>query len=255
MATSHSTSTVLVVAVAAAVLAGAAGFWSGSHLSEPPATRPEAATTEPTHIIEPQPASPLRRLEPRAQDPAKPPAAAGATVPSAAPPPAPAYRPPEALAQENDALRARVAELEQKLDVNQQLRKAEEGEPVPAPTNLAARFDQETLRRNFERSLKEAGFDGAQVTSADCTEFPCILYGEGMGGRDDFEKLNGTAGNQPYKDDRHSTYGWASADKDGTEHRRFGVAMYPSDLPKETLDALHKRMQWRIRQMQQTWAP
>jgi len=196
-----------------------------------------------------------REAHPRAERlPATPPppSAPSPAVPGLAPPVVVAA-PPEALAQANDALRARVAELEQKLKVSQELRKFEEGDAIAAPSGLDPRFEQETLRKNFERSLKEAGFDGAQVTSADCTEFPCILYGEGMGSREDFQKLDGTAGNQPYSDDDHSTYGWSTDGKDGQHHQRFAVALYPSDLPKETQDALRKRMQWRIHQMQETW--
>lgn len=242
--------------VLSALLAGALGFWGGSQLGDlrhgaepvlPSPPPPDTPVTPPeTH------ASPGRAIAPAQAIPAGargPDTASGAIVPAAAATPA-------ALARENEALRARVAELEHKLEVARQLETAEWGEPIQAPSDLDERFDQDVLRANFEAALKAAGFADAHVTSVDCTEYPCILYGEGMGSREDFSKLASTEDLAPYRGDDRMAWGFYSAGTDGGSPKpRFGVAYYPEQTSKEAKAAMSKRLDYRFRQMKATFGP
>jgi hypothetical protein len=50
--------------------------------------------------------------------------------------------------------------------------------------------------------LKELGWR-SEVTSIDCTEYPCIVYGEGSLRKSEWEKLAATGAFAEYKGDSH----------------------------------------------------
>lgn len=178
------------------------------------------------------------------------PPAPTAVSPSAAPPPtSEAVRDQEVL-----SLRAKVAQLEAALGTEVKLRAGTEGERVPVPAGLAPRLrDEKQLVSAFNAALKEAGFKG-EVSSVDCSEHPCLVFGNGFGGRGDLEKLLPTSGFAAYAKDSMSTYGFQRGpDEKDPASRFFGVAVMPSD--SESSDELKKRIEFRVRQMEQASRP
>lgn len=184
-------------------------------------------------------------------------------VPAAKPQPAvapPSSAPPSLPpAQEVVALRAKVQELEAALKIEAELRQGIEGEKVPVPAGLPARLrDEKLLVSSFNTALKEAGFPG-QVSNVDCSEHPCIVFGNGFGERGDLEKLLPTSGFAPYAKDSMSTFGFMrgagyppAADPDpGT--RFFGVAVMPPGA--EPSEELRKRIAFRVHQMEEVSRP
>lgn len=154
-------------------------------------------------------------------------------------------------AQEVVVLRAKVAELQAKLQSELELRKGTEGEKVPVPAGLPARLrDQKLLVSSFNAALKEAGFPG-QVSSVDCSEHPCIVFGNGFGERGDMEKLIPTTGFGPYAKDSMSTFGFLRGQD--PKERFFGVAVLPPDV--EASDELRKRIAFRVQQMEEVSRP
>lgn len=148
-------------------------------------------------------------------------------------------------------LEQQVAELERQLAVEQLMRQGVEGERITTPPGLPSRLrDEKQLLATFSTALKAAGFDG-QVSSIDCTEHPCIVYGTGFGERGDLDKLKGHLG--PYQDDSFSVFGFGSSDGK-KEHRFFGVAVLPgsSERPDEVTQ---KRLTFRINQMREVSQP
>ena len=193
-----------------------------------------------TVVIEVPAAVPVAKQEP-------------AVAPPSSAPPSPR---PE---QEVVTLRAKVQELEAALKIEAELRKGIEGEKVPVPAGLPARLrDEKLLVSSFNTALKEAGFPG-QVSNVDCSEHPCIVFGNGFGDRGDLEKLLPTSGFAPYAKDSMSTFGFmrgagyppAAETDPGT--RFFGVAVMPPGA--EPSEELRKRIAFRVHQMEEVSRP
>lgn len=170
----------------------------------------------------------------------------------AAPPPtaaSPATPPPDA---ELVALRARVEALQAQLESELKLRRATEGAPMRAPDGLAKRFtDEQQLVATFNAAFKEAGFDKAQVSNVDCSEYPCIVFGNGFGERDDMPKLLKAPSMGEYVDDRTSTWGFSRTADPAS--RFFAVALTPKGAERD--EALDKRIDFRVRQMEEVSRP
>ena len=165
----------------------------------------------------------------------------------------------EPIAKETETLRTRVAELETKLEQFQKERTLAEGTPLAKPAALPERFNDAALRENVTKALKEAGIPG-DVTSVDCTEYPCIVYGK-AGKRGDMDKLEATASMKGYGADHHSTHEWGVGSKqpDGTskDELYFGMALYPK-VDGETeaqKDEITKRLQVRQQEMWEAMRP
>jgi hypothetical protein len=155
------------------------------------------------------------------------------------------------LQRELEETLAELARVQAELRAREALELAEQGRPLSPPASLPARFDSETLRRRVEEALRQAGFERAQVTSVDCTEYPCIVYGEGMGRREDFEKAKETPAFAPYRDDGRMAFGWSGSSADGPSTQHFGLAVFPDGERAARGDELGKRVDHRVRQMQQ----
>lgn len=183
---------------------------------------------------------------------AAPPPPSAPPTPTAAPP---ASAPPPARAPEEEvlALRAKVAQLEATLETELKLRRGTEGDKVPVPAGLAPRLrDEAQLVSSFNAALKEAGFPG-QVSNVDCSEHPCIVYGNGFGDRGDLEKLLPTAAFGAYAKDSMSTFGFSRGPDADPSTRFFGVAVMPSG--SEASEDLRKRIAFRVRQMEEASRP
>lgn len=160
---------------------------------------------------------------------------------------------PQPSTEELTLLRARVAQLEATLETELKLRRANEGAAVEPPAGLDPRFrDEQRLVSTFNAALKEAGFPG-QVSSVDCSEHPCIVFGTGFGDRGDMEKLSKASAFEAYAKDSLSTFGFLRG-KDDPASRFFGVAVMPNaggPLSEELL----KRVSFRARQMEEVSRP
>lgn len=160
--------------------------------------------------------------------------------------PAPAGPPPQEL--DLPALRERLARVERELAEERALRQLAEGDEVKAPEGLPARFQGDQLRSSMTAAFRELGLE-AEVTSVDCTEYPCILYGEGFGSREEAEQLRGSAAMKDYADDARMVYGWHDSKEGGTGKRTFGVALYPTDDRRARGEPIRQRVEWRVRGM------
>lgn len=151
-------------------------------------------------------------------------------------------------------LQSRIEQLESALENELKLRRALGGSPIEVPAGIAPRFrDEKQLVATFNAAFKEAGFPG-QVTSVDCTEHPCIVFGTGFGDRDDMEKLTATAAFAAYAKDGLSTFSFMRG-KEDPANRFFGVAVMPDENDDLAGDALHKRISFRVRQMEEVSRP
>lgn len=230
----------IVVASAVSLALGLALGWVAFH-GDPVVQNVETKTVERVEVPVPG-----KTVVP--EGPSKQPA--GAAVPSA-PPSTTSAGAPE---QEVLALRAKVAELEATLNTELKMRQGTEGEKVPVPAGLAPRLrDEKQLVSAFNAAFQEAGFSG-QVTSVDCSEHPCLVFGNGFGARGDLEKLLPTSAFNAYAKDAMSTFGFQRGpDGQDPASRFFGVAVLPSG--GEASDELSKRIAFRIRQMEEVSRP
>lgn len=130
----------------------------------------------------------------------------------------------QGLLAENQALRAKLARADEELALVDEVRRAEEGKPVPFPAELPARFREDDLRKSFDAALEEAGVQGG-VVQIDCAEFPCIVYGQ-LTAREDMEKVRKSKALAAYEKDSNSTSVWAVR-KEGVGQAYFGVALHP----------------------------
>lgn len=173
-----------------------------------------------------------------------------APTPSASPSPAQ----PMAITRdaELDALRAQVAALQNQLETELKVRRLAEGAPIPQPTGVADRFTNEKhLVATFNQALKEAGFDKAQVSNVDCSEYPCIVFGNGFGERDDMPKLMKSQSMAEYRDDHTSTWGFSRSGDPAS--RFFAVAITPKGTERD--EAMDKRINFRVQQMEEVSRP
>ena len=108
------------------------------------------------------------------------------------------------------------------------------------------------MRTSVEAALKQAGFPGAQVSSVDCTEYPCIVYADGVGGRDDAAKLLKSPALADYKDDSKFTSCTSGSTKGGPDRRSCGISFTPKDDDAQRRSDLAKRMRYRAEQMAET---
>lgn len=235
----------LVVTAMASLLVGLGLGWLAFH-SDPVVQTVE--TPGAVQVVERAAQPQVRVFEktvtvPAAETPA--PATSGGVAPTSAPVP-----PSAEVAQ----LQGRIAQLEAALENELKVRRASEGAAIDVPPGLDPRFrDEKQLVSTFNAALKEAGFPG-QVSSVDCSEHPCIVFGTGFGERNDMEKLTATSAFAPYAKDGLATYGFMRG-KDDAASRFFGVAVMPNESGEPPSESLSKRISFRVRQMEEVSRP
>lgn len=205
-------------------------------IEQPVVQRVEVAAPEKVKVIE--------RDVPGVQ-----PAPIAAAAPSAAQPAMPA---PESRDSELNALRAQVEQLKGQLETELKIRRATEGAPIRAPAGVDERFTNEKrLVETFNKALKEAGFDKAQVSNVDCSEYPCIVFGNGFGERDDIPKLMKSSAMSDYRDDHTSSWGFSRSGDPAS--RFFAIAVTPKGSERD--EAMEKRINFRVQQMEEVSRP
>lgn len=173
---------------------------------------------------------------------------------------APATAPPELLA-EVEALRSELTTLRRQLDDERTLRLDTEGEPVAFPPELPDHFREPTLRRNFQAALEEAGLDG-EIKSIDCSEFPCIVYGD-VANPDDraLDALTETEAMKAYKDAANNTSAWGrrldEGESEDTRRTFFGIALMPKHTTEDPThrSEIGKRLRFRNEQAFEAFRP
>lgn len=227
--------------VAAIAVAAGVGFAVGSLRFREERVQP---AVEPCPVVAPTPVAAAPTPPPPAPAPA---ASAPPSKPVAAVDPAEL---PDILATV-ETLENRLSELERQLSTERSLRRNFEGDRIEVPPNLPPRFrDDALLVSSFNAAFKAAGFQ-AQVTSVDCSEHPCLVFGTGFGERGDLEKIKGSLGQ--YQRDSFSTFGFGSPDGK-SENRFFGVAVMPSQKGPPD-EAFSKRVTFRVNQMHEASKP
>ena len=192
------------------------------------------------------------RLEVRAPAPRN---AAGA-LPALDPEP-PAGATTEVLRAENAHLREELLSLSRRFEEAQAELRESAGEPLPFPKALDPRFGEAALRDAFDKAFAEVGAQG-EISSIDCSEFPCIVYGE-IGTREHREALEQAGAFAPYKGDAHSVNAWSTTVKDKSgapkEKHQFGIALYPRPADNTQRDAIGKRLKYRNEQVFEAMRP
>ena len=133
------------------------------------------------------------------------------------------------------------------------------GEAVPWPADLGEAYKQEGLKRAFLDAIQAAGIQG-DVKSIDCSEFPCVVYGEARheGNKEaaeaEFKRFN-EALQRTYPEKGHSTHqsAWSRSTKraDGQPETStmFAISVYPEDaVDDEALKQVRKRVRHRNQQ-------
>lgn len=237
----------LVITAAVSLLVGLGLGWLAFH-ADPVVQNVETRVEVPG-------AAPLKVEGTRGVERAAPTPSPVAAMPApAAPPAGPGPTTPAVANDELTQLRARVTQLEGALENELKSKRANEGAPIAVPPGLDPRLrDEKQLVSTFNAALKEAGFPG-QVTSVDCSEHPCIVFGNGFGDRGDMEKLQTTQAFGAYAKDSMSTFGFMRGPENNPQNRFFGVAVMPSS--NEAPDAeTSKRIAFRVRQMEEVSRP
>jgi hypothetical protein len=93
----------------------------------------------------------------------------------------PAHPGPDRTAAEVAELKAKVLELDKRL--TEARMELEESAPLHPPEQLPDRFSEKALVAALNAALKETG-STAQLTSVDCTEYPCIAYFDSLSSKD-----------------------------------------------------------------------
>ncbi len=234
---------------AGAVLGGVAGALVVLALGGgPPRRAAQAATPAPAPTTRPVAAAPTPR-----------PTAASRPAADAPPPADPGDA--EALRACRQALadvEARAGKAGQQLhDTTWKLAEAkavqaeDEGTPVKPPPGTPGRFrDPKYARKQVQALFDGAG--GGEITSVDCTEFPCFVYGAVS--RNDQGVLN--QANMALQKAALETDGWEPCDRamfvdphDTGPTIHYAYAVCPRGMSKDLTKAQRQRLGWRMNQM------
>lgn len=163
-----------------------------------------------------------------------------------------------ALLEASETLQTRVEELEGRLSIEEEMRQEREGLPVESPDDLEELYKKDALLGAFQSAIAEGDLP-AQVTAVDCTEYPCIVFGEAVGekGRAWAEKvrfmdqLMKHPALSPYADDasqRISVWRQQEDDENGepTSSTAFGVSLYPKSDENLRGPEINKRVDYRV---------
>jgi hypothetical protein len=115
--------------------------------------------------------------------------------------------PPREDAQGDPAVLARrVQELEKELAAARAEIADAVGKPIEAPPDLPDRFKEKALLEALQTAVKQTN-PTAEVTSIDCTEYPCITYIKGLGIQQ-FQSLKSNPAMQIYAQDSVNVIKW-----------------------------------------------
>lgn len=131
-----------------------------------------------------------------------------------------------ALVEENARLRSIVDKRDEELALLDVERKDREGEALPFPKDLPARFTEKELLSTLTTALKEAGIKG-DITAIDCAEYPCMVWGEAHIDTSELtEELAKSAAFSAYTDDSKHVRGWGSGEGNS---ELFAITLTPRD--------------------------
>jgi hypothetical protein len=134
---------------------------------------------------------------------------------------------------------ASVRELKRKLGEAEALVSEISGRPLIEPADLPDRFKQAAVLAAVQQALAEAA-PGAEVSSVDCSEYPCIAYTRGLS-RSESEGLTASLKAGGYQDDSRGMLGLP-----GTT----GVILTPKNDPNEADNTnATRRLLFRFEQM------
>ena len=157
------------------------------------------------------------------------------------------------LLAENEKLRRQLAEAEDQIALGEDAREQDEGVAQRFPQGLPPRFDEKALSDAVSEAVRELGVS-ARVAQVDCTEFPCIVYGDVSGYDQDTmklaERLKATTALAAYRDDADHSAWMRSRDKDDQtgdvkDETYFAIAYYPKSHEKERGGAIARRVSHR----------
>jgi hypothetical protein len=111
------------------------------------------------------------------------------------------------------------------------------------PPDLPDRFQVERVLHAVSTGL-EGVTDGGRVAAVDCSEYPCLMFGEGFGTRAEADALRASDALREYAGDTTAVFGWSETDGEGGPTEKFAVAIIPGAGASDgTLDGLGSRLQ------------
>lgn len=159
---------------------------------------------------------------------------------------------------DNRALRTELARVRKDLEQSTAMREQSEGKAIPFPKDLPERYKQDALVRTVTEALKAAGLPG-EVKSIDCSEYPCMLYGQAQS-KDDaamkaaFRKtMDVLEGHYPGDSNRWSVSRWQDRGKPG--EMMFGLAVMPKGEEAKPNPEVTRRMRHRSSQYMDSLRP
>jgi hypothetical protein len=147
---------------------------------------------------------------------------------------------PELTASQVAELRAKVADLIDQLAAARQ-KLATESRPLSPPPNLPERFSEKAIVAALTSAVREVGAH-IQLSSIDCTEYPCIAYLQTFTEKD-MEVLKKSTAYKTYADDRFLAIGRA-----GPDGPYDGLVVWPANDPTPRND-FRARLRFRMGEM------
>lgn len=175
-----------------------------------------------------------------------------------------ARRPAPADPNKAAALVEQIEVLQQALDEEQALRQDQEGEPQAFPAELPEAYQEAGLRASFEAMLAELPVE-AEITEIDCSEYPCIVYGQATDLSERREQIEAATeqlqaavqAEYPKEEANHSVSIWGTSvetEAGVTQQDHFSIAPYPKgDQDEAAHEALRLRLRHRKQQHQRDW--
>jgi hypothetical protein len=153
------------------------------------------------------------------------------------------------------ALQGRVRELSKRLDEEDQIRRRSQGDPLAPPADLDDKYAEDTLLEAFRSAIASLETP-LQITAIDCTEYPCILFGDAPGGEDltaTFDRLYQQPALSAYGDDTaRANMLWQRLERNDSgeevESGHFAVSLFPASDRDERGETIQRRMQHRTQE-------
>lgn len=111
------------------------------------------------------------------------------------------------------------------------------------PPGTPMRFRDDQVFDALNRVLPTINAN-AKITTVDCDEYPCLVYGTGFGTAKEASALRTSDEMRDYATDRTQVFGWGGDGGDGSQSE-FAIAIYPQPESEgdDPVDRLHTRVQ------------
>ena len=158
-----------------------------------------------------------------------------------------------ALLLTNQELQRQVKEVQTEL---RRVEARQDARFEPFPTDLPARFSEQALLSTFRQAWEEVGVTG-EVGAIDCSEYPCIVFGE-VGDDQEEDRLSSAPALAAFKGDAHSAFGTTVTDADGKPRRMVAHTYTPNEggaQDEAGRERIRERTHQRVKDMWKSMKP